>query len=82
MARTPRKPHVSISSLPYGPAIGGVASIGLYAANQVTRKMVNIQGSVFPNTITPAGTGRFGIRTARDAGPAGIEGLKFQFRRR
>lgn len=58
------------------------AGIAAFAIKGVSTFGEGIMRGVAPNTYYPATSGRFGVRTAAQAGPAGIEGLKFQFRRR
>ena len=64
----------------YGIAGGlGAASVigksGFGIANKTMR-------GILPNTQYPAASGRFGVRTSTQAGPAGIDGLKFNYRRK
>lgn len=67
-----------------GPLALGMGAVGIGSA--VTKKAFGVANNamrgILPNTYYPAASGRFGVRTASQAGPAGIEGLKFNFRRR
>ena len=59
-----------------GMGIASKATMGTFGiANKTLR-------GIMPNTYYPAASGQFGVRTSTQAGPAGIEGLKFNFRRR
>jgi len=58
------------------------AALGITAINTATKVTRAFRRGLLPNTAHAAGGGQFGFRTARDAGPAGIEGLRFQFRRK
>ena len=60
----------------------GTAALGLTMINAGIRTSRSFRRGILPNTAYPVSSGQFGYRTARDAGPAGIAGLKFQFRRR
>lgn len=66
-----------------GAAIG-FAPVGAAAhlAGTASRFMTGMMNGIFPNTIYPQASGRFGLRTSTQAGPAGIEGLRFNFRRK
>ena len=66
-----------------GVALGAVAmGIGSSFAKGTTGIVNRTMRGILPNTQYPAASGMFGTRTSAQAGPAGIEGLKFNFRRR
>ena len=56
-------------------AVTGVGVMATRFSNSVLR-------TLHPNSSYPMAYGSYGYRTAADAGPAGLVGLKFQFRRR
>jgi hypothetical protein len=68
---------------------GGAMALGLGAlgaGSAFTKGVFGVANKtmrgILPNTYYPAASGMFGTRTSTQAGPAGIEGLKFNFRRR
>lgn len=80
-----RRPlSTSSSRIKFGLATGGAAlgAIGLMKLTMgAERFRRNIVRGLYPNTASPAGGGKFGAN-AGPAAPAGIDGLKFNFRRK
>ena len=66
-------------ALALGAGVAGVGSSLAKGAFGVANKTMR---GILPNSQYPAASGMFGTRTASQAGPAGIEGLRFNFRRR
>ncbi len=62
----------------------GLAGTSLMArgALGLTHMGQNAMAGLYPRSAYPLSFGQYGFRTAAEAGPAGIAGLKFQFRRR
>jgi hypothetical protein len=65
------------TALMYGAGYIGLGTM-IYGSNVST----NVLKGLHPGSAYPVSSGRFGTRTASQAGPAGIQGLKFNFRRK
>jgi len=57
------------------------AGLGMKGTMWLEKSRMNILKSILPNTAYPSTSGRFGVRTG-GGGPAGIEGMRFNFRRK
>jgi hypothetical protein len=64
------------------PAVIGAAGALSSLALGAKRVSDNFLKGLLPNTAYPASSGSYGFRTASDAGPAGLAGLRFNFRRK
>jgi hypothetical protein len=64
-----------------GMAVGVLGTIGMKTVPWLEKSRMNILKATLPNTAYPSASGKFGVRTG-GAGPAGIEGMRFNFRRR
>jgi hypothetical protein len=61
---------------------GGALGTAFGVGKGLTRTANKAMAGLMPNTAYPAASGRFGVRTASQAGPAGIQGLRFNFKRK
>jgi len=64
-----------------GLAVGALGTVGIKATMWLDKTRMNIVKTMLPNTAYPAAKGRFGVRTG-GGGPVGIEGMRFNFRRK
>jgi hypothetical protein len=64
-----------------GMAVGALGTIGMKTVPWLEKSRMNILKATLPNTAYPSASGKFGVRTG-GAGPAGIEGMRFNFRRK
>ena len=64
-----------------GLAVGALGTVGMKATMWLEKSRMNMVKTMLPNTAYPAAKGRFGVRTG-GGGPVGIEGMRFNFRRK
>lgn len=70
------------SILGKGLVLSATFGLGAKAALSVSRFGEGMMKGMYPRSSYPLAYGKHGFRTAAQAGPAGINGLKFNFRRK